>query len=45
MQITIQYGATSQHRHSGEFLFVISHMRSYSSLLCHILGSHPEISG
>jgi hypothetical protein len=45
MQITIQYGATSPHRHTGAFLFVISHMRSFSSLLCHILGSHPEISG
>jgi len=28
-----------------DYLFVIGHMRSYSSLLCHILGSHPEISG
>ena len=27
------------------FLFLMSHMRSYSSLLAHILGSHPEISG
>jgi hypothetical protein len=27
------------------YVFVLSHMRSYSSLLCHILGSHPEISG
>jgi hypothetical protein len=26
-------------------LFVLSHMRSYSSLLCHILGSHPDIDG
>src|SRR5215467_8996279 len=26
-------------------LFVFGHMRSYSSLLCHILGSHPEIDG
>jgi Sulfotransferase domain len=30
---------------SGGFLFVLSHMRSYSTLLCHILGSHSEISG
>jgi Sulfotransferase domain len=29
----------------GGFVFVVSHMRSYSTLLCHILGSHPEISG
>ena len=27
------------------YIFVVSHMRSYSSLLCHILGSHKEISG
>ena len=26
-------------------MLVLSHMRSYSSLLCHILGSHPEING
>jgi len=26
-------------------LFVLGHMRCYSSLLCHILGSHPEIDG
>jgi hypothetical protein len=38
-------------RHPGVFLrprryvFVLSHMRSYSSLLCHILGSHPEVAG
>lgn len=28
-----------------DYLFIISHMRSNSSLLSHILGSHPEISG
>jgi hypothetical protein len=28
-----------------EYILVISHMRSYSSLLCHILGSNPEIAG
>ena len=28
-----------------KYLFVLSHMRSYSSLLAHILGSHEEISG
>jgi hypothetical protein len=27
------------------YLFVLGHMRSYSSLLCHILGSHPVIDG
>lgn len=26
-------------------LFLVSHMRSYSSLFGHILGSHPDISG
>jgi hypothetical protein len=26
-------------------LFVLSHMRSYSSVLSHVLGSHPEIDG
>lgn len=28
-----------------KYIMVISHMRSYSSLLCHILGSNPDISG
>ena len=28
-----------------ECIFVVSHMRSFSSLLCHILGSHRQISG
>jgi hypothetical protein len=27
------------------YLFVLGNMRSYSSLLCHILGSHPQING
>jgi hypothetical protein len=45
MQYDFQYGTTAPRRHAGTFLFVVSHMRSYSSLLCHILGSHPEISG
>ena len=27
------------------YILIISHMRSYSSLLSHILGSHPEING
>ena len=26
-------------------IFVVSHMRSFSTLLCHILGSHKDISG
>jgi hypothetical protein len=29
----------------GAPLFVLSHMRSYSSLLSHVLGSHPDIDG
>ena len=45
MRYEFQYGTAPAHRHAGTFLFVIGHMRSYSSLLCHILGSHPEISG
>jgi hypothetical protein len=28
-----------------EHIFFLSHMRGYTSLLSHILGSHPEISG
>ena len=43
--VQYEYGAQVQGRHAGRFLFVVSHMRSFSSLLCHILGSHPEISG
>jgi hypothetical protein len=27
------------------YLFVLGHMRSYSSVLSHILGSHPQIDG
>lgn len=27
------------------YVLVLGHMRSYSSVLCHILGSHPEIAG
>ncbi len=27
------------------YLFVLGHMRCYSSLLCHILGSHAQIDG
>ena len=28
-----------------QYVFILSHMRAYTSLLAHILGSHPEISG
>jgi len=38
------YGAKSYLRAAG-YLFVVGHMRSYSSLLAHILGSHPAIVG
>lgn len=29
----------------SRYLFVLSHMRSRSTVLCHVLGSHPEIVG
>lgn len=28
-----------------EYVFVLTHARSHSTLLCHILGSHPQICG
>ena len=28
-----------------KYIFILSHMRGYTSLLSHILGGHPEISG
>jgi hypothetical protein len=28
-----------------DYIFILSHMRAYTSLLSHILGSHPEITG
>jgi hypothetical protein len=31
--------------HAKQYIFVLSHMRSYSSLLCHILNSNPEVAG
>jgi hypothetical protein len=45
MQYDFHYGTVAAQRYVGGFLLVVSHMRSYSSLLCHILGSHREISG
>ncbi|MGH8851040.1 MAG: sulfotransferase family protein [Casimicrobiaceae bacterium] len=47
MQGNVQYqsGSPLHSRRAGSYVFVVSHMRSFSSLLCHILGSHPEISG
>src|SRR5688572_25028043 len=38
------YGSNG-YLHAAGYLFVIGHMRSYSSLLAHILGSHPRIVG
>jgi hypothetical protein len=38
------YGPKGYLRAAG-YLFVVGHMRSYSSLLAHILGSHPQITG
>src|SRR5688572_27511814 len=32
-------------RKRRSLLLVLSHMRSYSSVLSHVLGSHPEIDG
>ena len=43
--VQYEYGTLGFARQARSFLFVVSHMRSFSSLLCHILGSHPEISG
>lgn len=34
-----------QYLHASSYLFVVSHMRSFSTLLCHILGSHSDIGG
>ena len=28
-----------------QYVLVLSHMRSYSTLLCHILNNHPEVDG
>ena len=32
-------------KHPHAALFILSHMRSYSSVLGHVLGSHPQIDG
>jgi hypothetical protein len=45
MAYEVQFGSPEPARHTGSFILVVSHMRSFSSVLCHILGSHPEISG
>jgi hypothetical protein len=44
MDYRIQYGL--QHgRDAQRYILVVSHMRSFSSLLCHILGSHGQVDG
>lgn len=45
MKYEFTYGAQAPHGRARGYLFVVSHMRSFSSLLCHILGSHREIAG
>jgi len=45
MAYDVLHRAPSLSRHSGGYIFVVSHMRSFSTLLCHILGSNSEISG
>ena len=32
-------------KHPQSTLFILSHMRSYSSVLSHVLGSHPQVNG
>jgi hypothetical protein len=39
------FGRQIPSRHAQGWIFVVSHMRSFSTLLCHILGSHEEIAG
>ena len=45
MAYNVQFTSQSASPHADSYIFVLSHMRSFSSLLCHILGSHSEISG
>jgi len=37
--------ATTWYARGGRFVFVVGHMRSGSSLLAHILQSHPDVTG
>jgi hypothetical protein len=37
--------ATHARPFARRHLFLLGHMRSYSSVLSHILGSHPQIDG
>jgi hypothetical protein len=45
MQYDVTYGGQHIAPRARGYIFVVSHMRSFSSLLCHILGSHREIAG
>lgn len=38
------YGGKSLLKHKG-FIFLFSHMRAYTSVLSHVIGSHPDITG
>lgn len=38
------YGRNSLLKHRG-FIFLYSHMRAYTSLLGHLIGSHPDVCG
>jgi hypothetical protein len=40
-RLRLAWALTRPHRH----ILLISHMRSYSSLLGHLLGSHPQVTG
>jgi hypothetical protein len=42
---TIHYRYGPADGRARRYLLVVSHQRSFSSLLCHILGSHREIDG
>ena len=43
--LSILIGEPSILTRKRRYIFILGHMRSYSSLLSHILGSHPQIDG
>ena len=45
MRYDVTYSGQQLVPRARGYIFVVSHMRSFSSLLCHILGSHREIAG
>jgi hypothetical protein len=45
LKYNVSYGSQAPRPRENSYLFIVGHMRSFSSLLSHILGSHPEISG